>query len=69
LEPGGKLRIVAETEQQSGFGIAEVARRYEISRAARLRFGIDTNIDHIAFAASDPDQTTESRAYMNEFRG
>jgi len=27
-----KLRIVAETEQQPGSGIAEVARRYEISR-------------------------------------
>ena len=26
-----KLRIVAETEQQPGSGIAEVARRYEIS--------------------------------------
>ena len=28
---GEKLRIVAETEQP-GFGIAEIARRYEISR-------------------------------------
>jgi ribosome-dependent ATPase len=30
-------------------------------------FGINTDIDHIAFAAIDRDQTTESRAYLREF--
>ena len=32
-------------------------------------FGINTDTDHIAFAALDADQTTESRAYLNEFTG
>ncbi len=32
-------------------------------------FGINTDVDHIAFAALDSDQTTESRAYLNGFRG
>jgi len=41
-----KLRIVAETEQQPGSGIAEVARRYEISRGllwhwrSQVRYGV-----------------------------
>ncbi|HME26445.1 MAG TPA: ribosome-associated ATPase/putative transporter RbbA [Acetobacteraceae bacterium] len=32
-------------------------------------FGINTDIDNVTFAALDRDQTTESRAYLNEFRG
>ncbi len=32
-------------------------------------FGINTDIDHIAFAVLDSDQTPESRAYLNGFRG
>jgi ribosome-dependent ATPase len=32
-------------------------------------FGINTDVDHLAFAALDRDQTTESRAYLNGFRG
>ena len=32
-------------------------------------FGINTDVDHIAFAALDGDRTTESRAYLNGFRG
>ncbi len=32
-------------------------------------FGINTDVDHIAFAALDGDQTTESRTYLNGFRG
>jgi ribosome-dependent ATPase len=32
-------------------------------------FGINTDTDHITFAVLDGDQTTESRAYLNEFRG
>ena len=32
-------------------------------------FGINTDVDHIAFAALDSDQTAESRVYLNGFRG
>jgi ribosome-dependent ATPase len=32
-------------------------------------FGINTDVDHVAFAALDRDQTTESRAYLNGLRG
>jgi ribosome-dependent ATPase len=32
-------------------------------------FGINTDIDNITFATLDHDQTTESRAYLNEFIG
>ncbi len=32
-------------------------------------FGINTDTDNVTFAALDRDQTTESRAYLNEFRG
>ena len=32
-------------------------------------FGINTDIDHITFAALDRDRTTESRAYLKEFTG
>jgi ribosome-dependent ATPase len=32
-------------------------------------FGINTDVDHIAFAVLDRDQTTESRTYLSEFTG
>jgi ribosome-dependent ATPase len=32
-------------------------------------FGINTDTDNVTFAALDRDRTTESRAYLNEFRG
>ena len=34
-----------------------------------LGFGIDTDVDHLAFAVLDHDRTPESRAYINELRG
>jgi len=34
-----------------------------------LGFGINTDVDHLAFAALDRDQTPESRAYLSELRG
>jgi ribosome-dependent ATPase len=32
-------------------------------------FGINTDVDHIAFAVLDRDQTTDSRAYLEAFTG
>ncbi len=34
-----------------------------------LGFGINTDVDHLAFAALDRDHTPESRAYLRELRG
>ncbi len=34
-----------------------------------IGFGITTDVDSLTFAALDRDQTPESRAYLNEFRG
>ena len=34
-----------------------------------LGFGINTDVDNLAFAALDRDRTTESRAYLEELRG
>jgi len=34
-----------------------------------LGFGIDTDVEHVAFAAFDRDRTPESRAYLEELRG
>jgi ribosome-dependent ATPase len=34
-----------------------------------LGFGIDTDVDHLAFAVLDRDHTPESRAYIEELRG
>ena len=34
-----------------------------------LGFGIDTDVDHLAFGVLDRDRTPESRAYVNELRG